>query len=335
MSDTDQIVPARELGDQPLSFADLGIPTGPQVTDTFLGKARRIQDVEKTEILFVVLSCLSIIATAVLSIYKMATTSVTDTDFTFALLLLVNAGFCIFYVIHGVLKERAYELGILLIAVVGIVLYSVLNFSLVDKRGPVKIARLVIVCVMSPPIMLFCVKYGLDYYRSGNLIFRTIGANATLQGICKTLYLFHDLLKLDLQLGISMVILILNSTVDVALDDYIILSVGGVFSIIWFIIGFFSSRNENTVGMVFFFLGSPVEPAYVLYKMVKSAEQVDTNLKSASLTCGVLALGFRVILIIYSVLVWRNFGKGLKEKEISSKTTDYKSNQQATTENPE
>ncbi|KAK6196000.1 hypothetical protein SNE40_001311 [Patella caerulea] len=317
MSDTQVII--HETHDQPLSFADLGIPTGPTISEGVIGKSRRLKDLEINELLYVVLSCLSILATIVLSIYKMTTISTSDSDFTFALILIVNAIFCTFYVVHGVLKERAYEIVIFMIAIFGILLYSIVNYSVqVDTRGPVKLSRLIIVCVMSPVLIGLSGWIGWGYNSSGNLIFRTIGANSELQSICKKLLMFLDCLKLDLQLGISMVIFILNSGFKINNEDIVILSVGGVITLIWFGVGYFSTRYEDKVGSWIFIIGAPVEPAYVIFKMnqsVQEAGKAQGDLVAATIAAGVLALVTRSVLMILLYLVYRNYGKGLKEKE--------------------
>ncbi|XP_055958860.1 uncharacterized protein LOC126809052 isoform X1 [Patella vulgata] len=321
MSDTQVII--HETHDQPLSFADLGIPTGPSISEGVIGKSRRLKDLEISELLYVVLSCLSILATIVLSIYKMATISTFDSDFTFALILIVNAIFCTFYVVHGVLKERAYEIVIFMIAIFGILLYSIVNYSVqVDTRGPVKLSRLIIVCVMSPVLIGLSGWIGWGYNSSGNLIFRTIGANTELQSICKKLFMFLDCLKLDLQLGISMVIFILNSGFKIDNEDIVILSVGGVITLVWFGVGYFSTRHEDKVGSWIFIIGAPAEPAYVIFKMIQSKQEEDTgqrHLVAATIAAGVLALVTRSILMVLLYLVYKNYGKGLKEKEFGIK----------------
>ncbi|XP_041368236.1 uncharacterized protein LOC121382736 isoform X3 [Gigantopelta aegis] len=260
----------------PLSFADLGIPTGPQLETTVLGKYRKIQDVELKEFVFLGVTCVSLIATAIFTIYKLATVSKSDTDFTFALVLLLNTFFCLYYIIHGILNERPYEIFILVVATFFILLYIILNYA-IGKKGTVKLVRLIAACVLCPIIIGLGGWIGKEYLLSGHLVFRIIGANSKFQTMCKMILLTFDLLTLDLQLGM---------------------------------------RKEHKIGTYVFLAASPLEIGYIIYKVVKSIENiaVSASLASSTIACGVLALTVRVAVIIFAVLVMRNYNKGLKEK---------------------
>nr|KAG5710523.1 hypothetical protein BaRGS_013169 [Batillaria attramentaria] len=168
-----------------------------------------------------------------------------------------------YYVVHGVLQERATEILIFSIATFAVLIYLIVNYA-AGKKDSVKL-----------------------YYRSGNLIFRMVGANAQLQFMCRLLFLFFDCLKFDLQLGISMVILILVSRLNVDTEDIVVLSVGGTVTIAWFFLGYYTVADYiNTY----------------------------SGVAGSTIACGILALSVRVIVMIVSVFVVRNFNKGLKEK---------------------
>ncbi|XP_041368234.1 uncharacterized protein LOC121382736 isoform X2 [Gigantopelta aegis] len=299
----------------PLSFADLGIPTGPQLETTVLGKYRKIQDVELKEFVFLGVTCVSLIATAIFTIYKLATVSKSDTDFTFALVLLLNTFFCLYYIIHGILNERPYEIFILVVATFFILLYIILNYA-IGKKGTVKLVRLIAACVLCPIIIGLGGWIGKEYLLSGHLVFRIIGANSKFQTMCKMILLTFDLLTLDLQLGASMVILILSTGMKVDTKDIVILIVGGIITIAWFVLGMWTMRKEHKIGTYVFLAASPLEIGYIIYKVVKSIENiaVSASLASSTIACGVLALTVRVAVIIFAVLVMRNYNKGLKEK---------------------
>ncbi|XP_055954522.1 uncharacterized protein LOC130010690 [Patella vulgata] len=163
-------------------------------------QTRRLNDLDCIEKLYFVLSGLSILVTISLSIFKMTTISKSDSDFTFSIVLIRNAIFCTFYVVHGLLKERAYEIVIFMIAIFGILLYSI-----------------------------------------------------TLQ--------------------------------------------------------------ENKVGSWIFIIVAPAEPAYVIFKMsTQEAGTAQGDLVGATIAAGVLALVTRSVLMVLLYFVYRNYGKGLKEK---------------------
>ncbi|XP_046360895.2 uncharacterized protein LOC124138347 [Haliotis rufescens] len=307
----------------PLSFADLGIPTGPQIETTVAGKMRKIQDTETKEKVFLALSGIAIIASTAFTIYKLATVDKAQADFVFALVIIVNACFCAFYLVHGVLKERPYEIFILVITTVIMLIYLIVNYS-VGAEGTIKLVRLIIACCLAPFVALMGGWLGREYMLSGNLIFRTVGASSTLQSMCKNLFLFLDLLKLDLQLGITMVILILVNGINVNTLDIVVLCVGIVVTIGWFVLGHACVRFEHKI-MTYVFWGlSPLELGYIIYKIVKASQRlslapvVAPALAACSVTAGILAALTRVGVIILTYFVYRNYDNGLKEKAFGS-----------------
>ncbi|XP_046583425.1 uncharacterized protein LOC124290674 [Haliotis rubra] len=299
----------------PLSFADLGIPTGPQIETTVAGKIRRIQDIERKELVFLVVSAIAIVASTGFTIYKLATVDKHQTDFVFALVIIVNACFCLFYLVHGVLKERPYEIFILVITTIIMLVYLIVNYS-VGKQDTIKLVRLIIACCLAPVVVGLGGWLGREYLLSGNLIFRTVGASSMLQAMCNKLFLFLDLLKLDLQLGITMVILILVNGVNINTLDIVVLCVGIVVTIGWFFLGHACVRHESKI-MTYVFWGlSPLDLCYVIYKIVKAFTRltVAPALAACSITAGFLAAAVRVAVIILTYFIFRNYDNGLKEK---------------------
>lgn len=299
----------------PISFADLGIPQPPKLQDTLLGKARRFQDVDTKERVFTVVSILTLLVTFTFTVYKICTVERKDPDFTFALVLLVSSLFCIYYTVHGVLQERATEICILSVATSVVLIYLIVNYA-AGRKDTVKLIRLIVAAICCPPLITFSGYLSFGYYQSGNLIFRTVGANTEIQNMCHLIFTFFDLLKFDLQLSISMVIFILTSQFNIDTEDIVVLSVGGVITIIWFLLGYDSMKREVKIGAIFFFILSPLEVAYVIYKLVQTAADIDKypGVVGSSIACGIMSLIVRGIVVVVGVLVFRNFSKGLKQK---------------------
>ena len=65
-----------------------------------------------------------------------------------------------------------------------------------------------------------------------------------------------------------MIVLILVSRLDVDTKDIVILSVGGSITIVWFLVGYFSFPRESNMFAGLFFLFSPAEIGYVIYKLI-------------------------------------------------------------------
>ncbi|CAL1538193.1 unnamed protein product [Lymnaea stagnalis] len=320
----------------PLTFADLGIPTGAQLQDTMVGKARRPSDISWKERIYIVFMLVSILAASGFTIYRLITVwddptsnstskftnadmrdaeRSANTDFTFGLVLLLNAVFCIWFVIEGVLRERPSELLILTIATVIVMVYLIVNYT-AGVQNDVKMIRLIIACVCCPLLVVLGLNIAWQYHVSKQLIFRTVGASETLQVLYRNLLAFQDFLKFDLELGGSMIILILVTPNAIKLRDIIILSVGGAFTLVWFFLGFFSMPKESTVMAIIFFLFSPTEIAYIGYKMYDVSNYIDksSGLAGATIACGIVALVVRLLVIIGGIMVFRGFGQGLKDK---------------------
>jgi hypothetical protein len=303
-----------------ITFADLGIPTSANLQDTLLGTARPFSDVTWKERIYVAVMLVSIIAATVMTVIRLADVNTNDPDFTFCLVLIVNAVFCTWFVIEGVLRERPSEIFILNFATIIIMVYLIVNYA-TGYKDDVKLARLVIACIFCPILVVLGGMIALEYHASKRLIFRTVGANEMLQTLYRNLLVFQDFLKFDLQLGGSMIILILTIANDIKIRDIIILSVGGPFTIVWFFLGFFTMTREWKVGAAIFFLFSPAELGYVFYKMYDAnnykdaaGHQSSAGVVDATIACGIGAVLVRLTVIGTGILVVKNFGNGLKEK---------------------
>ncbi|XP_059178210.1 uncharacterized protein LOC131957428 isoform X2 [Physella acuta] len=249
-----------------LTFADLNIPSvSTQPKDTPIGKIQRCQDLKAREILFMSLMLGSVLLATGFTIYRMAVISRQSADFSFGILLLINAGFCIWFTIDGVLRERPSEIVMLCLATIIILFYIIFNFALGDKNS-IKLARLIVASISCPGITVVGLYCARKYYLSNHLIFRTVGAFQDMQNLYKNLLYFQDLLKFDLQVGCSIIVLVLDGN-DVEVHEIVILSLGGAFKIVWFILGYIVMSREIKIGAWVFLALSPVEIAYIIFKM--------------------------------------------------------------------
>ncbi|XP_076436477.1 uncharacterized protein LOC143275997 [Babylonia areolata] len=308
-AETDRVVPV------PVSFQDLGIPAPPKLQDTVLGKARKFDHLEWKERVYIVVTIFTLLATFGFTLYKICTVASSDPDFTFALVLLVSTLFAMYYTVHGVLQERATEILVLCVAITIVLIYLIVNYT-AGRRDTIKLVRLIVAAVLCPFLIGMGVYLSYCYYSTGNLIFRMVGANTQLQNMCRLLFLFFDVLKFDLQLSISMVILILTSRLEVDTEDIVVLSAGGVITIGWFLLAYDCMKRESKAGAIIFFAFSPLEVAYIIFKLYQTSDYIEkfSGLAGSTIACGVIALFIRALVIIAGVFVFRNFNKGLKEK---------------------
>ncbi|CAG2221507.1 unnamed protein product [Mytilus edulis] len=276
--------------DAPITFADIGITKTPQLADTRLGKRRVFKDINKQEIGFSTVACVSLVAALVLAIVKIVELAkdqnTKDPDFTFALIVIINTIFCLYYVLNGILAERPYEILVFVLANIIVWIYVIANYAI--SPGDIKLVRLVLACILSPILIVLGVLIAKLYNDSGKLIFRTVGANTEQQAMCKTMFAFFGLLKFDLQLGLSMVVLILTNGTKTDTQDIVILSVGPVYTVICFLLGYLSTGENINDG--------------------------NLALAATTFTCAALALIIRISVAIFAVRTYLNFGYGLSEK---------------------
>lgn len=311
-----------EENEGPISFADLGITVAVSTKDTCLGKIRSPNSLTKLEIVFLVVSLLSLIACLGITIERAVVSPNDSADFTFALVLLVNVCFCMYYVLSGVFFERPYEIGILVLATGIVWLYLVLNYA-INVKGPFKLARLIVSSALSPCVIVMGVLIARNYHESKNLIFRTVGAHISLQDICRTMFVFFDLLKADLQVSFSLALLILTSGQKLDMEDKILLPVSLIFGLASFITGYLSVRLESRPAALAYAVIWIAMPAYACYLIVMAAKDlqsdnnehnVKTSLNAVIFVAGGACLVVRSASLFFGIKAFFNFGKGLRQK---------------------
>ncbi|XP_065644932.1 uncharacterized protein LOC101241780 isoform X2 [Hydra vulgaris] len=187
-----------------------------------------------------------------------------------------------------------------------------------------KLGRLIVISVVGPIDIGLGVKIAYKFYTSKNLIFRTVGGNALLQNMCQTMFFFTAFLKFDFQLVISLLVLILNVSGSLTMGEKVVLGIGVPISFFWMILGFLMIRYENVkVSFIFWIIGL-LEPTYIIWLFVKTANQIDAaknngdNQNNVVLFCifaaGILGLLLRTLIFVWSYFIFNNFNKGLKEK---------------------
>ncbi|XP_022104177.1 uncharacterized protein LOC110986544 [Acanthaster planci] len=296
-------------GDAPVTFADLGVRPEAEIVQTYFGKRRPISSLSRKEWVFGALAILSIVGAAGLTIERLVDLKKDSQDFTFAMVLLLTICFCLFYVLNGIFGERPYELLIFIVGTLILMIYSIVNYAqtintstLKQYERDIKLARLIIVVALGPVNIVLGAIIAREYYLSRNLIFRTVGANIDLQGT------------------LTLVILVLKAGVT-HLDtlEIVVLAVGVCYAAMWFACGLYAMYGENKI-LVFIVLAfSLFEPAYIIYKFVDVGMDWKTPtdnrlVPAAIIMAGALGLLVRAALCCFLIYVYRNFGRGMREK---------------------
>lgn len=166
--------------------------------ETILGECRNLKRVSWVEWLFMVVATLSLLGVLGITIervvfFKENFTNLTimnetapapcdswvcTNDFIFTVVLLVNIGFCMFYCYDGLLRERPFEILAYVAAVVVIIVYIIVNFIINGSESqPLRIARLVLVCVFGP-LNIFLALW--SWKKMGYFVLNVIGTNSSL-----------------------------------------------------------------------------------------------------------------------------------------------------------
>ncbi|XP_046570227.1 uncharacterized protein LOC124278542 [Haliotis rubra] len=303
-------------------YTQYGITDIPKYTTlTAFGKTKTFAGLYPKEWAFLVVSTINILAAVGLTIYRLVVVVESDpesSDFTFTILLLINAGFSAFYVIHGVLRERVYELYALIVAILVVTMYCVLEYGAFNKEGQTTVKLVKInMCILAPPNIFLAWAVAKDF---GYLEFRIVGASEYLQHLYKQAAIFSCFLKLDLQASVSFVVLALKEGTDITLLEKINLGVGIPYTLLWSILGWFVVTRELRV-WVGVCCGGVIKPAYYLYKVIKvytelaeDPEAFSNTIVYSLLAAGAIALISWFILMAELIAVYRNFGKGLRER---------------------
>ncbi|XP_031570536.1 uncharacterized protein LOC116304888 [Actinia tenebrosa] len=315
-----------------------------QTTVTAIGKTKTFAGLEREEWLFVTISLVNIIITVGFTIKCMVDVHSNSPDFTFAIILLVNAAFCFFYAIHGVLREREFEIYAYIAAATVVFTYIIINMAVKPNHiTAIKWARFGTILVFAP----FNIYYGIVVARGfGFLEFKTVGAVVALQKMYRKAGIFSCLLKFDFQLAISLAVLVIYNPILLNLTNKVILGVGIPFQFIWSVLGWIMMRKELKYLVLVFIPASLVEPGYIIYRLDEdirnwesntngtskgnmtaiSASSTTNNDKDTLIYCFIvvaaIALLVRVLVLIALKFVVDNFGKGLRESVYNLPVSD-------------
>ncbi|KAG8193733.1 hypothetical protein JTE90_005031 [Oedothorax gibbosus] len=304
--------------DSPISLSRFNLrPIPPRVQQTWFGKIRAFNTFTVLEWIYLGASIVALTASLGLTIQRFTVEKPSESDFTFGLLLLLTTIFCYHYVIHSIFTERWDELLVFVVSNVIVVVYCIVNY-INGERPTIKLIRLAVVCSIGPFLIVVGVIQCIRYCQSNNLIVNSVGGLSSLQKSCRLYYICSSLLKFDLQLQLSMLILVMGKGVlNMTLRQKIILASGVPVTILVFIFGSLGIRYESQTLMIVFYVLGLFEPGYVIYKFyytVTEGKEVDATY-DATFVCGYFAVIIWMLLIIATVyFAYYHFGTGLKEK---------------------
>jgi hypothetical protein len=229
---------------------------------------------------------------------------------SYALVIIINCLFNLYFVFHGVLRERREELWAFFVASLLVLAYTAYQYF-VSCGDSECLARFILSAILQP----FNIGFGL-YIIDGMawLAYRIGGADQHVQALYSQHCAFISICKVDFQCATTLVIL--GSCSRVLSENAVILSVLGLWiSVWWLVLASYASRHEHGLLMALFFLGATLEPAYIIAKMIDISNdwaKYESLTSYPLLVLGAVALALRVVVVALGHRVYRAFGKGLK-----------------------
>ncbi|XP_028397969.1 uncharacterized protein LOC114521671 [Dendronephthya gigantea] len=292
-----------------------------ELTVTLLGKTKTLAGLDRTEWIFFIICVPCLVAAIALTvIYILWKLDLNSPNYIFAILLLVNAAFCLFYTIHGVLREREFELYCLILAILIVTVYVIVNFGLTypKSKSKIKLARFVVVVVLAPVIIGFAWVVGRGF---GYLLFKTVGAKTEIQDMYRIASRFSGLLKIDYQLSIILLILTIEDAGKMSYFSKCCLAVGVPFQLLASLVGWIAMRSEQLLLVWFFLPLCCAEPVFIVHRFIQFSsrwEHYTSNemekLTYSFIAAAIGALFIRFLLLLALYVVVKNFGRGLKFK---------------------
>lgn len=182
--------------------------------------------------------------------------------------------------------------------------------------------RLIVASVFSPFIMITGVMMIRSYLITNSVVFRTVGANKLAQERVKTLYQYLALIKADVQIALTMALLILRDGSNLNLEDKILLPVVLVYSISSCVVGFLMVRYENARMVILYTVMWLLMPTYSIFLIIESAIYMQNKHRSSQekgltaviFVSTIVSLIVRVCILYYVLRVFLNFGAGLRQR---------------------
>ncbi|KAG1757871.1 hypothetical protein EDB19DRAFT_1842362 [Suillus lakei] len=161
------------------------------------------------------------------------------------------------------------------------------------------------------------------YNEFGWKVYKFLGADRRIKKMYATYQIFECLVKFDIFFWVGFSVQFIWLVLQKNDWEYYVTWAALPLSILLLIEGHLAARHENKWMMGTFMFGSVGALVYFTYKLFRVLQYRDTQYalywKSLS-TFSAIAIVLLVITIIFSVLVMRNFGRGLKASIARSKT---------------
>ncbi|CAF0892543.1 unnamed protein product [Adineta ricciae] len=240
-----------------------------------LGTRRGCVNINRYEIIFLIVGVLAAIATDTLTIIRLIYVTqhlgTTDSDFAYGILILVNSLFLLLFLITGILYQRISDITAFVISAVMLTIYVIAHYVARYKDGDstdakIRLMRLIFTSVFNVffiPLAFLVIK---DYQRD-EFSKRLFGAFPEARRPLRTYNIFDCIARINTMFSISTLILNLYNFNDLKAVDLILLPVGIPVAFLWLALGIGMVRLESRKLVVVFCCISICQPAFLIYAL--------------------------------------------------------------------
>ncbi|XP_071036138.1 uncharacterized protein [Parasteatoda tepidariorum] len=129
-------------------------PIPPRIQQTFFGKIRAFNSFTTLEWVYLTTSLIALTVSLGITIERLTVINANESDFTFAVLLLLTTVFCYMYVIHSMFTERFDELMVFVVSNITVLIYCIVNYVTGDTNAIKLLSMLVLVMGKADVILL-------------------------------------------------------------------------------------------------------------------------------------------------------------------------------------
>ncbi|KAK2709663.1 uncharacterized protein LOC136027054 [Artemia franciscana] len=315
------------------------LKTVPGLRKTFFGKFKSFELIEREEWLFLFFSLMSIMTTVCFTIYRLcfaAAINPKSDDVLLGIILLINTVFCLYHLLHGVFRDQYFDIMTFLLTTAAVIGYVFLNFFGKDEstnvnrenfRHPtVKLARLIVTCLLGMPVICLGVVIVAKYWRSNYILFRLVGGRTDLQLACGNVLLIHTLLSLAVNSMLSF--LVAKYYMDMIDGDTAVIFTYFLYSgvaCLWATLGYLSLRFEKKLWIVWFIMLGFLPPTLTVFDTIQVSHEdnIFTTIRfGAILISTIIACSSCLLLILAALYALKFCNIGLSERMYSMDDED-------------
>lgn len=295
--------------------------------NTCFGVTKTFDGLTCAEKAFCIISILNILAALILSIIQFISVidsgNVASDDYNFSLLLIFNGGCAAFYAVHGLLREKSYELFAFVLATLLVLVYCIVDIAVnVEGRSVLKWLRLVlaIYLFLSNFGFAFCVNRGFG--KIANIV---AGALQWKLDVYHLASLFYWSLAFDAQIAVCFMILVLKDGGSFDMLQVVMFAIGIPYSVSWYFFAIYIVYKQETEKVKYFVWIGVLKLlfflAFLIYKFVKISSQTpeaDTEkeesgcvIEYSRMVAGFFGIFIWILIVVVIKRLSKHFDQGL------------------------